>query len=275
MAQPIASAAVGRVNRRFLLLAFILAALSAVLVVAALSGSGDSGGSSSGADVPVVVAKAAIPAGTIITADMLGITDVSENAVSDQSLSSFDAVVGRTARYPIAANQQILVKDVVTGTESISNTVLRNVLEGGARGMAIKTDAVIGAGGLVLPGDRVDVLWLPGAGTGDSTQELRGAQLLAENVEVVAVQQTIVDVPPSAPGLESQPTPVASNRVPGTDAAQIPDAVTVTLMVSPEVAARIFCGEHHGILRLAVRAFGDESPSGLAPVDCVIREESN
>lgn len=270
MAQPIASAAVGRVNRRFLLLAFILAALSAVLVIAALSGSKDSGGSS-GTDVPVVVSQAAIPAGTVITASMLEIADVSENAVSDQALSSIDAVVGRTARYPIAANQQILVKDVVTGTESISNTVLRNILEGGARGMAIKTDAVVGAGGLVLPGDHVDVLWIP-----DSPQEdLQGAQLLAENVEVVAVQQVIVDVAPSAPGLEAQPTPSANGRVPGTDAAQIPDAVTVTLMVSPEEASRIFCGDSGGSIRLAVRAFGDTSTSGLQTVTCIIRGQSD
>jgi len=271
MAQPIASAAVGRVNRRFLLLALILAALSAVLVIAALSGSKDSGGSSSGTDVPVVVSQAAIPAGTVITASMLEIVDVSENAVSDQALSSIDAVVGRTARYPIAANQQILVKDVVTGTESISNTVLRNILEGGARGMAISTDAVIGAGGLVLPGDHVDVLWIP-----DSPQEdLQGAQLLAENVEVVAVQQVIVDVAPAAPGLEAQPTPSANGRVPGTDAAQIPDAVTVTLMVSPEEASRIFCGDSGGSIRLAVRAFGDTSPSGLQTVTCIIRGQSD
>jgi Flp pilus assembly protein CpaB len=140
--------------------------------------------------------------------------------------------------------------------------------------MAIKSDVVVGAGGLVLPGDHVDVLWIP-----DSPQDdVTGAQLLAEDVEVVAVEQTIVDVPPTAPGLEADgtDTPVTGNdRVPGTDAAPLPGAVTVTLMVSPAEASRIFCGDSGGSLRLAVRAFGDATPSGLQPVECIIRGQND
>lgn len=273
MAQPIASAAVGRVNRRFLLLAFILAALSAVLVYTATSRS-DGGGSSAAVDVPVVVAKAAIPAGTVLTADMVGLVDIPESAVGDQALRSVDAVVGRTARYPIAANEQLLVTKIVSGSETISNDVLANILEGGQRGMAIDTEAVIGAGGLVLPGDYVDVFWIPAS----PTQDVEGAVLLAEDVQVVAVQQTIVEIPPTAPGIEDAgtgtapggTTPGTNDRVRGADAAPEPEAVTVTLMVTPEQAQRIFCGDERGTIRLGVRAFGDHSPSGLSPVQCII-----
>ena len=44
-------------------------------------------------------------------------------------------------------------------------------------------------------------------------------------------------------------------------------------MVTPQQAQRIFCGEMSGSLRLAVRAFGDNSPSGLPPAACIIRGE--
>jgi len=270
MAQPIASAAVGRVNRRFLLLALILAALSAVLVYAATSRS-DGGGSGSATTVPVVVAKAAIPAGTTITGDMIELVDVADASVGDQALSSTDAVVGRAARYPISANEQILLKDIVSGDEAITNDVLANILEGGQRGMAIQTEAVIGGGGLVLPGDHVDVLWIPN----DPTDDVHGAQLLAEDVEVVAVEQTLVEIAPTAPGLETDATNETStgsgDRARGAEAEANPEAVTVTLMVTPEQAQRIFCGDEGGVIRLAVRAFGDRSPSGLQPVDCIIR----
>ena len=56
MAQTITTAAVSRVNRRFLLLAIILAILSAVLVYAQMSRSGSTATGSAG-NVSVVVAR--------------------------------------------------------------------------------------------------------------------------------------------------------------------------------------------------------------------------
>lgn len=270
MAQPIPSSAVGgRVNRRFLLLAAILAALSAVLMYAAWPSDGG-GGTTSAVEVPVVVARAAIPAGTEITVDMIELVNVSEDTVGDEALTSTEAVIGRTARYPISANQQILLKDIVTSGVAITNDVLQNILEGGQRGMAIDVEAVVGAGGLVLPGDHVDVYWIPD----NPTENVPGGQLIAEDVEVVAVAQTLVEIAPTAPGLleegEEPSAGTADDRVRGSDAAPEPKAITVTLMLTPEQASRVFCGDEAGVLRLAVRAFGDRSPSGLPIVDCVI-----
>jgi len=271
MAQPIASAAVGRVNRRFLLLALILAALSAVLVYAATSRSdGGGGSSSSGAEVPVVVAKVAIPAGTEITADMLEVADISESLVGDAALGDTAAVIGQVARYPISANQQILVKDIA-GTGAITNDALSHILEAGQRGMAINLELVVGAGGLVLPGDHVDILWLPDA----SPEDVEGGQLVAEDVEVVAVAQTLTEIAPTAPGVQDENAPIApgapgsGDRTRGTVGSPLPDAVTVTLMLTPEQASRVFCADATGTIRFAVRAFGDTSPSGLALVSCV------
>jgi pilus assembly protein CpaB len=269
MAQPIPSSAVGgRVNRRFLLLAAILAALSAVLMYAAWP-SDSGGGTSSAVEVPVVVARAAIPAGTEITVDMVEVVNVSEGAVGEDALTSTEAVIGRTARYPISANQPILLKDIVTSGVAVTNDVLQNILEGGQRGMAIDVEAVVGAGGLVLPGDHVDVYWIPE----NPVDDVPGAQLIAEDVEVVAVAQTLVEIAPTAPGLQDEgavPAGSPEDRVRGSDAAPEPKAITVTLMLTPEQASRVFCGDEGGVLRLAVRAFGDRSPNGLPIVDCII-----
>lgn len=274
MARSMTSAAVGRVNTRFLLLALILAALSAVLVYAAVSQSG--GGGSSAGDIEVVVAKDAVDAGAVLTEELLTIRTVPSDAVGEGYLTDIDGAVGKLLRYPLTANQPVLLNNVAGGIETASNDVLSHILEGGQRGMAITTTAVIGAGGLVLPGDHVDILWVPAKPEDD----VPGALLLAENVEVVSVEQTLVELPPSAPGLqeEGEETEGATpdgERIRGAEADPIPAAVTVTLMVSPQQAQRIFCGELTGSLRLAVRAFGDDSPSGLPPAACIIRGEED
>lgn len=271
MAQSLTSGSMSRVNRRFMLLALILAALSAVLVYAALSGSsGSDGGGAVASNVPVVVAQVDIPPGAPITADMLGVATIPEALVIQGAFASIDSVVGETARYPIAINQQVLLSDVVSGPGTASNDVLVNILVSGERGLAIKTEPVTNAGGLLLPGDFVDVYWVPSDPDGD----VEGAQLLAEDAQVVAVEQVIVSLPAAAPGLfedgEEPPASSPDDRVRSFEEDPIPGAVTVTLMVNTEEIQRIFCGEQTGTLRLAVRAFGDHGSTGLQPVDCII-----
>lgn len=256
MAQTVTSAAVGRVNRRFLFLALILAALSAVLVYAALSQSGGDGGGSAG-DVPVVVAKSAIAPGTRITAEMVEVRQLPDSAVGFQSLSTTEDVIGQVARYPIAAGEQVLLSKIVD-TSVAGNDAIAYVLEAGKRGMSINFEEVTGAGGLVLPGDRVDLIWVP----------FKGAPgfILMTDIEVTAVSQTIVEVAPSAPGLveegQEQAGQAPGERTRTSEADPNPEAISATLMVTPEQSATLLCAENHaeqfdGELRLAVRSFGD------------------
>ncbi len=260
MAQSVTSVAAGRVNRRFLFLALILATLSAMLAYVALSRSDSGGDGAASTSVPVVVANVAIPAGIVITSDMLEIRQVPSSAVSDQALSTTTAAVGQVERFPIALNEQVLLTKIVGGSETASNDVLSHQLEEGLRGMAIQISPVAGAGGLVLPGDYVDVYLVPDKLKGDDHER---AFLVAENVEVTAVEQILIELPPSAPGLEQE----------GTEAAPNPEAITVTLMLTSEQASNLFCGDVLGELRLAVRAFGDPGSTGLPVETCTIYAE--
>ena len=262
MARTMTSTAAGRVNRRFLFLALILAALSAVLVYAAVSRS-DGGGSAAG-DVRVVVAKEPIAAGTTLTGDMLTTRALPSDAVGAGSLSSSDAAVGQLTLQFIAEGEPVLSSKLVGSDVRAGAGVSYKVPEG-ARGMAITVNEVIGVGGLVLPGDHVDIFWLPDEPLTDS----EGAMLVAENVEVLAVQTTLVDI--ASTGAQTGDNPADDNdRVRSTDAELIPDAATMTFLLTPAQAARIFCAESSGSIRLAVRQFGDDSSSGLPPATCVI-----
>ena len=269
MARIMTPAGVGGVNRRLLLFALMLAVLSAILVYTATSRSGEGGGAALDG-LPVVVAKLPIDAGTRITADMVEVRNVPAAALGSQPFSSIEAAVGNVARYPLATNEQLLFSKIVGTSSVFNNGVLANIVDEGTRALAIRMSPVVGAGGLVLPGDHVDLLWMPD----EVEEESEGAALLAENVEVLAVQQTLVDIAPTAPGIpegDETVTTSAGERVRGSDAEAMPEAITVTLMVTIRQATHIFCAEQTGSLRLAVRAFGDSTPAGLPPAVCVLQ----
>ncbi len=256
MAQTITTAAVSRVNRRFLLLAIVLAILSAVLVYAQMSHSGSTATKPAGT-VSVVVAKGAIPAGTRITADLVEARSVSPDNVGFQALSDPRLAVGQVVRYPLAAGEQLLSSKLVDTTIS-SSTNLAYVLEPGTRGVAITVQTVTDAGGLVLPGDHVDLIWIPFGSA--------PAYVLLSDVEVTAVSQTVVDVAPAAPGLQKdagQQTAGPRTRI--SEGKPDPSAGTVTLMVTPEQMTALLCATsfalgNGGLTSLAVRSFGDTAP---------------
>jgi Flp pilus assembly protein CpaB len=257
MAQSaVTTASTSRLNRRFLFLALILAALSAVLVYAAISRSGKSSGG--GGDVPVVVAKSTIPPGTRITGDMVEVRQLPGSVVGFQALSTLDSVVGQVTRYPVVEGEQLLASKIVDATTA-SNDALSYILEPGKRGMAIIFDDLVGADGLVLPGDHVDLVWVPFKGA--------PAFILLSDIEVSAVATTVVNIAPSAPGLlKAGVTPVPnSDRTRVSDASPQPDAKSTTLLLTPEQTTTVLCAENNarkfeGELRMAVRSFGDTAP---------------
>jgi pilus assembly protein CpaB len=273
MARTMTGAAVGHVNRRFLFLALILAAISGILVYLATTRSGGDE-TSAAAGVTVVVAKQAIAAGTLITGDMLEEREVSSEAVGGGYNPTIAEVEGQVARFPIEMNEPVLDSRLVGGAGSLGGG-LSYIIEDGKRGLAITVDQVTNAGFLVLPGDHVDILWMPGE-QDQILADRDGAGLIAEDVEVLSVQQTLVDIAPTAPGLEAEGATGelgGGDRLRGSDAELQVDATTVTLLVTPQQASLIFCAQMKGSVRLAVRAFGDGAASGIPPVVCVLRAE--
>jgi pilus assembly protein CpaB len=250
----------GRTNRRFLIMAVVLGLVGAVLVYVAFSRSSDGGSGSGGPNVPVVVAKTQIPARTKITAGMLELKSVPEDARAEFAYTDTAPVIGEITRFPIAVNEQVTSTKIVPldAGRAAASRALSYVVEENKRGFAISATEVQNVGGLVLPGDYVDILVVYDVefskGPAGSDREVREAfmvQTLLQNVEVLAVSQGVVDVVPEA-------TPTSDGqRVRNSEGRAAPEAATVTLMLSPDDAQKLYLAELKGRLRFALRRFGD------------------
>jgi pilus assembly protein CpaB len=142
----------------------------------------------------------------------------------------------------------------------------------GKRAFAISVSDLQTAGGLILPGDYVDVMVMydvefngpAGPAAGKQKADAFLVQTMLQNIEVLAVAQGIVDLVPEA-------TPSANGqRVRNTELKPAPGAGTVTLALSPEQAERVYLAEGNGRIRLALRSYGDAEER---PIDHVTELE--
>ena len=265
MARSLAGAAPGRTNRRFLILAIAFAGLSAGLIYAWMSS--NSGGKEDGAAPAgarqVVVAQVPIKPRTAITAEMLEIKSIPANAIVEGGYTTIDDVVGKVTKLPLDANQQVTASTVVD-TSSPTDEALSLVVPNGMRGFSINASQVLTAGGLLLPGDYVDIVWIcceqglewqNQGGASGSTDAVLFSRTIVQNVQVAAVAQAIVQSGPVGAGDGSGP---AENPVAGETGTEDPEAVTITLLVTSEQAHILLMGEHTGELRAALRGPSDE-----------------
>ena len=266
------TAAGGTMSRRLLLLALVAGIVAAILVYVALSresgGTGNSAGGTA-STVPAVVAKQDIPARTKITTDMVGLRQMPADDRSELAYTDLSEVVGRVTRYPVATNEQVLSTKVVA-LEGVAETgeSLSYIIPEGKRAISIGVSEVVSSGGLVLPGDYVDVIGVFDveftSATGQTQQQDKYfSRVILQNIEVLAVAQTLVDAPPEAgtateaDGAPATAESASEQRARNTDADPEPKADTVTVSVTSQEAQLLFLAEENGTLRLAVRPYGD------------------
>ena len=260
MARAGAGGPAGKMNRRYLLLALVCAALSAVLVFAAISRS--SGGTTSSEASPntadTVVAKIDIAARTQITAEMVEVIQAPVDSRATTALGSVDDAIGKVTRYPLVKDEQITANKLVSIEGETNVDSLSFIVPAGMRAISIQADQVLSAGGLVLPGDYVDIMGvLKGLKPDGSEVDAFVARTILQNVQVVAVAQTITD---GSPGT----TQGNSSRT--TEAKPNPQATTLTILVTPEQAELLFLAESNGTLRAIVRGFGDAATTDVRPI---------
>lgn len=259
----------GRTNRALILLGLFLGLVSAALVVVYLSQANDSGGGkvSSGAGTPVVVASTDIAAGTRVTEDMVTLKPISADAILPDVFQKTKEVVGQVTRVPLVAGEQVLPSKVTpTGAAiaNVENPPLAYVVPEGMRAVSVEVSSLIGASGLIRPGDYVDVILtvkIQGSGggeTGSGQLQDQIAKTVLQNAQVLSIDQSVAR-PVSADADTSAP--------PAEDGSSNADAATVTLAVSPihgeVLTASEECGKNFGgRLALSLRPFGESALVG-------------
>ena len=245
----------GKSGKAVLLLALFLGLISAVLVYVYLSQAGDEETAASGATKPVLVAKEDIPVATRITADMVEIKEISADVVHPDSFSSSEGVVGNLARYPITSGEQILSDRVAASSTTLpegEELPLPYIVPEGKRAVSVGISDSIGAGGLLRPGDYVDVILTVKLSSGDQI-----ASIVLQDLEVLALDQQLEKVAPMFEEGQEERTLTGEGET-------NPDAATVTLAVTPVegevlVTAEECADNFGGRLALALRPFGEHT----------------
>jgi pilus assembly protein CpaB len=248
-------------SKGLLLLALLAGLVAAVIVFVIVSeGSDDGGGGVSGGTTPAVVAAQQISAGDEITAEMLKVSDVPEDLLVSGALEDTELVVGETARVTIAEGEQITQNDLGV---AVPDQGISGVIPVGKRGVAIEVDQVTAVGGLLLPGDRVDIVVTsrinqPENANGQGEYVLRTETLL-QNVEVLSVAQEAQQASAQA-GEDTETDPATTSGQLPEDVEEQPDAATLTVALDLS-QSQVLIGKQdsEAVTRVwaVQRAFGD------------------
>ncbi len=212
----------------------------------------------------IVVVRNAVAAGTTLPAGVLELRDVPVSDVLPGAFSDVKQVAGHVARYPLVAGDQVIASRIVTD-QSIDGQGLAFSVPEGMRAVSVPVSEVSGAGGMIVPGDRIDVL----ASTSYQRLFPPGATVTPEERQAPAVVTVLQDVLVLAVGQEATST-IDPAQDPATlrptDAKPQPAARSVTLAVTPADAQVLFMAAMEGKIGMAVRSFGDRDRSVLTPV---------
>jgi pilus assembly protein CpaB len=204
-----------------------------------------------GGFVEVLVAARSLAAGERVSAETIAVRQVPLEWTPPSALRphEFDAVNQSALSHALDAGNPLTLDHLRQSKKSQSAVML----ERGYRAISISVDEVSSVGGLIQPGDRVD-LWgtTLSSGTGDASQIIqlhsepskgaKPARLVAENLRVIATGQR-------------------TERSEGALATEgISSYASVTLAVPSAVAAAVLGGQFQGRLGIALRSPADSAP---------------
>lgn len=187
----------------------------------------------------VLVAAVPITSGEVLSPTNLRWQPLPENNLNDQYIlrdEKPEAIVelsGSFVNRSFGGNEPIREERLM----ETNINLLSNKIASGNRGVAVKISAENTAGGLILPGDRVDVIHTTTHAPAAPGEQTRNeSHIIIPNVRVLAIDQTAVQSP--------EGTAVGK---------------TATLELSPDDAERIMASEASGLLSLALRAVADHA----------------
>lgn len=172
----------------------------------------------------VVVATVEIPFGQMVEAQHVSLVRMPKGTVPDDAFDSVDKAVGKIATFGMLRGDILRAARLA---EHLGGSTLASLIEKDKRAVTVRVDDVVGVGGFLLPGNRVDVLATKKTDGAGNTAK---AETILEDLRVLAVDQT-------ASTDKTQPVVVRA----------------VTLEMTPEEAEKLVKAKTEGQLQLALR----------------------
>ncbi len=260
--------AIGSGNSRVLLLAALLLGLISAILIGLYLSSLD-GGEGTAAPVTtrtVVVAAVEIGPLTQITPEMLAVKAIPLDLVLTGAFDDTEDAIGQTAQISIVPGEQVLQSKVTSPDSALDlfgdETPLSLIIPEGMVAFTIATSAVGAAGGLVRPGDHVDLILTGELLSAPEEGTLTGASAcyVLQNVKVLALNADLSRTTSSsdAAGIAL----VAAN----------PEASRATMAVTSDQAWQLAAAQRSvsggGVetqLWMSLRPFGDSSINAGLP----------
>ena len=243
-------------NRKAMMAAAILGLLAAYLSWNFIQRAGQN--TSKAGLVPVIVAAQDIPVRTQVTAQMLTVKQVAADARHEKAFTSLEQLNGKVTNLPISSGEQVLSTKFFARKED-SGLAFR--IAPGKRAVSVNVNEVISTGGLIVPGDFVDIIALFGNTGGAGSQSdasTDSAGMVLQNIEVLAIAQSIQTTAADPTGAAAVAGNVTGSRPDSRqEAIARPGARTATLAVTPEEAQKLILAEERGKIRLALRGIED------------------
>jgi pilus assembly protein CpaB len=186
----------------------------------------------------VLVAKRALPLGTIITADAVAYKLWPKELVQDAYFVDGEAdmskLLGTVVRNPITAGEPITQGALVAPGD---RGFLAAALGPGLRAITVPVSEKTSVGGFVFPGDHVDLM-LTQSVSGEG-QTLNATETILQNLRVLATDQ------------QTETTTGDDGKT------QVKAYRTVTLEATPKIAEKIAVAQTIGTLSLSLRSLAD------------------
>ena len=226
--------------------ALVIAVVTAVMAKNMFTGAG----AEQAAAAPVVpmgpkvlVARKALPVGTIIDAESLAFQawpkELVQNAYYTEGAPDADMtkLLGTVVRNPVTAGQP-LTRGALVGPND--RGFLAAALGPGMRAITVPVSNTSGVAGFIFPGDRVDMVLTQNVAGGGDGPPLKVSETIIRNLRVLATDQRIDSKD------EEGKTVVKTFS-------------TVTLEVTPRIAEKITVAQSVGSLSLALRSIADNA----------------
>src|SRR3954465_6705756 len=191
----------------------------------------------------VLVAKKALPVGTIIDATSLGYQpwpkELMQSAYYTEGQPDSDPqkLLGTVVRYQVTAGQP-LTRGALVGPKD--RGFLAAALGAGMRAITVPVNASTGVAGFVFPGDHVDLVLTQQVEGGGDGPALKVSETIVRNIRVLATDQRVTDKDKDGK-------------------TEVKTFSNVTLEVTPRIAEKVAVAQSMGMLSLSLRSIADNS----------------